>query len=125
MFCELHKFENEEFFNENEYFSIYTPGHILTYRVVSACKYDDRHILNTFNFDNPEELREFFNSILEPTMIPRNVRSGIELDDDARVVVLSTCMSTSAYRYLVNGVLVEDTLTNDLRYENEVSGING
>ena len=111
MFCELHKFENEKFFAENEYFYIYTPAHIMKYYVVSAFKYDDRHIMNSYNFDDPADVREFFDSVLNPTMIPMNVREGAELKDDDKLVVLSTCMSTSSHRYLVCGVLVEDTRT--------------
>ncbi|MCQ4882189.1 class B sortase, partial [Alistipes onderdonkii] len=48
MFSTLHYFENEDFFNEQDPLYIYTPGHALTYRVVSAYLYDDRHILNSY-----------------------------------------------------------------------------
>ncbi|MFR7671507.1 MAG: hypothetical protein ACLU0O_13235 [Collinsella sp.] len=50
VFHNLHNFEDADFFNENGEFYIYTPGHILTYKIVSAYQYDDRHILNSFNF---------------------------------------------------------------------------
>lgn len=111
MFCELHKFENKEFFDQNEYFYIYTPGHILKYYIVSAYKYDDRHIMNSFDFDDLTTRREYFDYVLNPTMIPMNVRDGAAIADDDKLVVLSTCMATSSYRYLVNGILVEDTQT--------------
>ena len=53
MFSTLHYFENEDFFNEHDTLYIYTPGHALTYRVVSAYLYDDRHILNSYNLSDP------------------------------------------------------------------------
>ena len=111
MFATLHNFENEEFFNKNEKFYIYAPGHIYTYRIVSAYRYDDRHIMNTFNFRDSAVVREYFDYVMNPTMIPQNVREGVELKDDDRLVVLSTCREDNNYRYLVNGVLIDDQRT--------------
>ena len=111
MFATIHNFENEEFFNKNEKFYIYAPGHIYTYRIVSAYRYDDRHIMNTFNFRDSAVVREYFDYVMNPTMIPQNVREGVELKDDDRLVVLSTCMEDNNYRYLVNGVLIDDQRT--------------
>ena len=111
MFATLHNFENEDFFKDNEFFYIYIPGHILKYRIVSAYKYDNRHIMNSFNFDEPEVVREYFDSVLNPTLIPMCVREGAELKGDDRLVVLSTCMADNSFRYLVNGVLIEDEQT--------------
>ena len=111
MFATLHNFENEEFFNKHEKFYIYAPGHIYTYRIVSAYRYDDRHIMNSFNFKDSAVVREYFDYVMNPTMIPQNVREGVELKDDDRLVVLSTCMEDNSYRYLVNGVLIDDQRT--------------
>ncbi len=111
MFATLHHFEDEAFFKENDTFYIYTPGHILTYKIVSAYKYDDRHIMNSFNFADPDVVREYFDGVMNPMTIPMNVREGVELKDDDRLVVLSTCMSDHNYRFLVNGVLISDERT--------------
>ena len=111
MFATLHSFENEDFFKDNDTFYIFTPGHILTYKIVSACKYDTRHIMNYFDFDDTEDKMKFFDYVLHPTMIPMNVREGAELKDDDKLVVLCTCMEDSSSRYLVNGVLVKDEKT--------------
>ena len=111
MFATLHNFEDEDFFNENDTFYIFTPGHILTYKIVSAYRYDDRHIMNSFNFGDPAVVREYFDYVMNPMMIPQNVREGVTLKDDDRIVVLSTCMEDNNYRYLVNGVLISDEKT--------------
>ena len=50
MFTTLHKFESKDFFDSHPYFYIYTPTSRLKYQIVSAFKYDDRHIMNSFNF---------------------------------------------------------------------------
>ncbi len=112
MFTNLHYFEDADFFKENEFFYIYTPTRKLTYRVVSAHKYDDRHILNSFDFSDEQVRREFFDSVLNPKAMLRNVREGAVLKTDDKLVILSTCL-TRGYsgRYLVNGVLVNDEQT--------------
>lgn len=112
MFTNLHYFEDETFFKENEYFYIYTPDRKLTYSIVSAYKYDDRHILNSFDFSNPDVIREYFDYVLDPLSMLRNVREGARLEITDKLVVLSTCL-TGGYkgRYLVNGVLINDEPT--------------
>ncbi len=112
MFTNLHYFEDETFFNDNEYFYIYTPDRKLTYLIVSAYKYDDRHILNSFDFSDEEVRKEYFDYVLNPLSMLRNVREGVTLSTDDKLVVLSTCL-TGGYsgRYLVNGVLINDEQT--------------
>lgn len=114
VFANLHYFEDPEFFEQNPEFYIYIPGHILTYKVVSAYQYDDRHILNSFDFSRESVREEYFASVLNPTSMLRNVRDGVELDAQCKIVQLSTCMSTvpnSTQRYLVTGVLTHDRET--------------
>ena len=111
MFAALHYFEDVDFFAEHEYFTVCIPGHVLSYRIVSAYKYDDRHIMNSFNFSDPVVVRQYFDYVMHPAMIPMNVREGVALEDDDRLVVLSTCMTDTNYRFLVNGVLIDDMPT--------------
>ena len=109
MFSTLHYFEDPEFFDSHDTFYIYTRDRMLTYKIISAYKYDNRHIMNTFDFSDPDVLRTFQQNTLEPMSTLRNVREGIELDADSKIVVLSTCMSNDKKsRYLVNGVLVSN-----------------
>lgn len=114
MFASLHRFEDKEFFDEHEDMYIYMPGHILTYRIIAAYRYDDRHILNSFDMSDTEVRREYFDSVLDPTSMVVNVREGATLDVDDKIVQLSTCPtegSVSGNRYLVTGVLVDDQQT--------------
>ena len=115
VFANLHYFEDADFFAQNGEFYIYTPGHILTYTVASAYQYDDRHILNSFDLSKPSVREEYFASVMNPTSMLRNVREGVELTADSKIVQLSTCMSTqpnTTQRYLVTGVLTHDQETN-------------
>ena len=111
MFAAIRQYRHEEFFNENQYIYIYTPGHILTYHVYSAFVYDNRHILNSFNFSDPEEYDAFLQQTLNPVSMSRNVREGIEVTTEDRIITLSTCTANSWERYLVEGVLIDDQPT--------------
>jgi sortase B len=113
-FTTLHKFEDEEFFNSHPYFYIYTPTSRLTYQVISAFKYDDRHIMNSFNFADTTEFVEFEQYILNPSSALVNVRDELDttVDENSNIVVLSTCITNQkSSRYLVCGVLVKDEKT--------------
>jgi sortase B len=115
MFATLHYFENADFFAANDKFYLYTPTRILTYRVVSAYLYDDRHILNSFDFSDSQTLEDYLAFVQNPDALIANARDGVRLSPDDRVVQLSTCMSDWAYsnsRFLVNGVLVDEQPTS-------------
>ena len=52
MFAPLANLRDQKIFAEHEFFYVYTPGHILTYRIAAAIQFDTRHILNCFDFSN-------------------------------------------------------------------------
>ncbi len=113
-FTTLHNFEQKDFFDEHDKFYIYTPNSKLTYKVVSAFKYDDRHLLNSFDIQNDNIFNEFLSIVKDPESNNKNVRDlGRELTIDDNIVVLSTCITNQkSNRYLVCGVLVKNEATN-------------
>lgn len=111
MFAGLVNFKDEDFFNENKYFYIYTPGHILTYEIFSAYVYDNRHILNTFDFSDTEIFREYLDYACDSSLNNGNVRTDADVTIDDNIVVLSTCANGGTDRYLVQGVLTNDEKT--------------
>lgn len=112
MFTTLHKFRNKDFFDKNKYFYIYMEHHILKYKIISAYKYDDRHILNSFDFSDDQVFLDYLEYIKDPKSVLKNERQGIELNLDSKIVTLSTCIGNeSDKRYLVQGVLVKDVET--------------
>ena len=113
MFSNLPCFRDRSFFDEHEFFYIYTPGHILTYRIAAAIQFDTRHILNCFDFSDDQVYADWLqNYVLEPKSMIRNVREGIEATIEDRLVILSTCLEHGASRYLIEGVLISDEPTN-------------
>ncbi len=111
MFGQLKKFRNKDFFDQNRNIYIYTPGHILKYEIISAFVYDDRHIMNSFNFNIENECQEFFDECINPTSFTKQVLEGATLTTDDNIITLSTCTSNDSERYLVVGKLVSDTIT--------------
>ena len=110
MFRDLHKFRKEDFFNENSTFYIYTPGHVLTYKIFSAYKYDDRNIMTSFDFNDTNVFAQYIESAKNPTSMIKNTRD-VPITINDKIVTLSTCISEENYRYLVQGVLINDELT--------------
>lgn len=114
MFSTLHYFEDSQFFAEHDTMYIYQLGHILTYKIVSAYQYDDRHILNSFDFTDPSVVRSYFDYVVDPASMVVNVRDGVQLQSSDKILQLSTCTDTIYHtdtRYLVTGVLISDQQT--------------
>ena len=114
MFTTLHKFEDKDFFDKHEFIYIYTPTKKLTYKIISAFKYDDRHIMNTNNFTDKNNLAEFQQMLLNPESNNKNVRENLEeLNENSKIIVLSTCITgDKESRYLVCGLLVNTEKTD-------------
>lgn len=111
MFASLHKFRNANFFKENKYIYIYTPGHILTYTIYSAYRYDNRHILYAFDFSDEQVFADYIEMTKKPKSTIVNVRQDVEVTPQDRIITLSTCITNDNYRYLVQGVLTDDQPT--------------
>lgn len=109
MFATLHRYEDPEFFNSNSSFSIYTDDKQLDYSVVSAFEYDDRHIMNSFNFSDDEAYEAFIDDVVNPRSVSKNVRKDVKVTTDDKLVVLSTCLDYGEGRYLVVGKLEKET----------------
>ena len=111
MFGNLHHYENASFFNSNKYFYIYTKNRRLTYEVISAFEYDDKHIMNSFNFRDDSVFQNWIDEAKNPHSLKRNVNPSVKLDLNSKIVVLSTCPNYSTGRYIVQGVLISDEQT--------------
>ncbi|MBQ3093654.1 MAG: class B sortase [Clostridia bacterium] len=111
MFRTLHYFEDPDFFEETPEIFVYTPGHILTYTVFAAYEYDNRHILNSFDFDNDHVWADYLAYATDPVSMNVLTRD-VEVTTDDRILTLSTCVGTNHNaRYLVQGVLTNDQPT--------------
>ena len=83
---------------------------MITYKIIAAYQYDDRHILNSYDFSDPQVRADYYARLLDPASMLVNMREGVQLSADDRILQLSTCMdavSRDNTRYLVTGVLVD------------------
>ena len=111
MFQNLHKFRDKKFFDENKYIYIYTKGHILKYEIFAAYKSDNRHILNSYDFTKDGVFKEYLKKAQNPPSLEVN-RRDLNLSENDKIITLSTCIGNETqYRYLVQGVLINDTIT--------------
>ena len=112
MFKTLHSFEKPDFFKKNKYIYIYMPSQKLTFKIYAAYVYDDRHILNSFDFSNKSVLEKYQKYTLNPDSMNKNTRK-VTLNKDSKILTLSTCTNDAENtRYLVQGVLIKREQTN-------------
>lgn len=113
MFQNLHKFENQSFFDEIERFHVYLPGHDLTYRIFAIINYDDTHLMKKFDFSDEAVFMDFVDSIFNYYRYSGHVRDEVEINKDNRILILSTCVAGEPdQRCLVTAVLEDDQETN-------------
>ena len=111
MFANLHYYMDDEFFDTHRYIYIYTPDRRLTYEVVSAYEYDNRHILNSFDFTDDAVFSDWLEEAKNPHSVYSKVRDDVKLDLKSKMLVLSTCMPSGDNRFIVQGVLIKDEKT--------------
>lgn len=104
MFKTLHKFENAQFFEQNKYIYIYLPDQVLQYKIFAAYTYNDRHILNSFDFSNQSVYQSYIDSIFSN---PKgNIDTTVPVTVQDRIITLSTCTGNDSTRWLVQAVLL-------------------
>ena len=107
MFQNLLKYQDRTFFDENREVIIYTPDAIRHYEIFAAYLYDDRHLLQSFNFNNVDVYRQYLDSIFSIRDMSACIDTSVKVDTDDKIITLSTCYgSQSDKRYLVQAVLV-------------------
>lgn len=118
MFGSLHGFEDEEFFQENTQFQIYTETGRLTYEIYAVVKFTDAYIPAYYDVDTAEGRDSFLDAVRErvPKYSGSYLREEMEIEPEDRLVVLSTCISgVPEQRYLVIGRFVEQVYYDDTK----------
>ena len=108
MFATLHNFRDRDFFDQHREILIYTPEHILHYTIFAAYTYDDRHILNSFDFSDQKVFQNYLDEIYNIRSMDAYTLDKPKVTAKDKIITLSTCMGSNAStRYLVQGVLTE------------------
>lgn len=107
MFGSLHNFDDEEFFEENNIFILYTEDCRLTYEIYATTKTSDDYLPYIYDFDTQDGQKLFLHSLLEDSSSVHHMRHDMEVCFEDKFVTLSTCMLDNHYRFLVVGKLIE------------------
>jgi len=114
MFHDLHLYEKKEFFENHKFVYIYLPEKTLVYTVFAAYAYDDRHILNTFDFKKTDVREEYLNDMQQENKNGIYGREGISVSAQSQILTLSTCEAGRANeRFLVQTVLTDEMMQSN------------
>ena len=109
MFGELHRYEDRDFFREHSTINIYTEKQKLEYEVFAATLFDDRHILESYDFTDENVFMQYIREIQGVHDMRSYYDTDIRIKTGDHILILSTCHGLgSNYRYLVQAVLVNE-----------------
>lgn len=107
MFQNLLEYQDKEFFDENREVLIYTPDAIRHYKIFAAYLYDDRHLMESFDFNIKSIYQAYLDSIFSMRNMNAQIDTTAEIGTDDKIITLSTCYGNqSDKRFLVQAVLV-------------------
>lgn len=112
MFHNLHKYNDQEFFDTHPYFYIYSEDCIRVYEIYAAFYYDDRRTLDCYDFSDKAVFQKYIDDLRAGVL--DGYQGGIQraetkVDADSRIVTLQTCVGAGGEsRYLVQGVLISE-----------------
>ena len=109
MFTTLHYFEDQEFFDEHDEVIIYTPDDVLHYQIFAAYPYDNRHLMQSFDFSDPDVFAAYLDRVFLFWDMKAYFRDGVAVTAEDTIITLSTCISgQESQRYLVQAVLTDE-----------------
>ena len=107
MFASLHWLEAYDVFTKNRYCYIYTADKIRVYDIFSTRPYPDINLMTSINLKDPAERKKFIDEMMSVRDMDHNLRDGVEVTLDDRLLTLSTCINGQPQnRFLVTGKLV-------------------
>ena len=106
MFSDLHDFADKDFFAQNGQIIIYTPEKTLTYEIFAAIDFSDDLLPYEYDFTKNAEVQRH---LLDVKKSEGNFKEKMEMAEEDKILVLSTCYSDKAERrLLVEAVLKEE-----------------
>lgn len=108
MFAGLHKYSDKDYMKKHQEITVYTADHILTYQIFAAVVYDNRHILNTIDFQDATQFQSFLDSLKNARNLNNVYDDTVTVTTDDRLLTLSTCNSNSEQRFIVEAVLINE-----------------
>ena len=105
----MHEYEDMEYLKEHPEIIVYTPDAKRVYNIFAAVVYEDRHILNTFDFTKESHRQEFLDSVFQSRNMGNSIREDVPVTTEDRILTLSTCIKTQRdKRFIVGAVLTDE-----------------
>lgn len=104
MFGRLKKYKTEDFYQGNEYFTIYTEERIYRYQIFAYYDTSENGDVYTIGFGADEVFGEFLNQAKKRSYYD----TGVEVTKEDKVITLSTC-SVEGKRFVVHAKRVEES----------------
>lgn len=109
MFKDLHKYEDDVFFEENPYIYVYTETGVLVYQIFAAYEFSDIHLIMGFDLSSEEVRRIYLNNVFTAEGKTNNYNMDIAVTTEDNILTMATCIGNKPdKRYLVSAVLVAD-----------------
>lgn len=104
MFGSLKKYNEESYYKENPYFYIYTPdGKASKYQICAARRVNAVGDAYYITFGDEETRQTYLDTMHKESFYD----TGAEINEDSKLVTLSTCTNDDSERLIIQGVLVE------------------
>jgi len=108
MFGGLHQYMDASYMRAHPIIFIYTSKHIYQYQVFAAVTYDNRHILQSYDFNDDVQYQEYLDSLYDVRNLKTYIDTDVNVTTKNRIITLSTCNGNSEQRFLVEAVLVSE-----------------
>lgn len=102
MFGRLKKYKTEDFYQGNEYFTIYTESAVYRYQIFAFYDIPEDGDVYTIGFEADDTFQTFVDAMKKRSYYD----TGVSVTKEDKVITLSTC-STEGNRFVVHGKRVE------------------
>lgn len=103
MFGSLKNYKNEGFYEDNQYFTVYTEDIAYRYEIFAYRDVAEDDAVYTIGFGPNETYEDFIGELIRNSYKD----TGVEVATEDRIVTLSTC-STEGMRFVVHAVRIEE-----------------
>ncbi|MDO5406449.1 MAG: class B sortase [Eubacteriales bacterium] len=108
MFGGLKKYLDADYMKAHRDITLYTRDRVLRYRVFAAVTYDNRHLLESFQFDDRLQYQAFMDSLEDRRSLFSYLDASVPVTAEDRIITLSTCNGNDNQRLLVVAVLIPE-----------------
>lgn len=108
-FTDLLKYEDELYLKAHNLILICMPDRVLYYQIFAAYRYDDRHLLQSFDCSEQAVYETYINGIFEQRNLYACIDESVQPNWPDRILTLSTGHpSGSEWRYLIQAVCIRE-----------------